>query len=166
MLNRLLQFSETIGAVALFATMAVIFASVIARYFFQFIIPDAFDFSRMLLGIVIFWGIAAAVAHRSLITADFVYQAVGRTGRRVLDTIGSLVALAVIALLTWRVTLAVQDAFRNGIRTQDIGVPLWGFYGLMALAMLAALVFIGRWVWLSLSGVLPEPAADDTGEAG
>lgn len=164
MLKSLTKVSELIGAIALFAVMMVVFSSVIARYFFAYIIPDAFDFSRMLLGVVIFWGIAAAVSHRALITADFLYQALGAGGRRLLDIVGMVVSLLVFLLLAWRVGLAVQDAFGNGIRTQDIGVPLWGFYALMAVAMLASLVFLVRWTFLALVTGLPETHPED--EAG
>ena len=38
---------------------ADIFISVLLRYFFAIQIPDAYDFGRLLLGILIFWGIAA-----------------------------------------------------------------------------------------------------------
>ena len=36
-----------------------IFLSVLLRNLFNYAIPDSFDFGRLLLGILIFWGIAA-----------------------------------------------------------------------------------------------------------
>ncbi|MBV7392646.1 TRAP transporter small permease [Mameliella sediminis] len=155
-MQRLQDISETIGAVALFIVMAVIFCSVIARQVFGFIIPDAFDLSRMFLGVLVTWGIAGAVAWRSLITADFLYQALGQTGRRILDLAGSACTLVILALLSWRMVLTVIDAQGNGIRTQDTGIPLWYFYAACALALLVAAGFALRNTWLALVG---EPKA-------
>lgn len=155
-MRQLRDISELIGAIALFVVMALIFSAVIARQIFGVIIPDAFDFSRMFLGVLVFWGIASAVAWRSLITADFLYQALGPAGRRVLDLLGSLTTFAILSLLCWRLWLAVVDAYGNGIRTQDIGVPLWPFYGAAALAFFAALIFAARNAYLALTGHLED----------
>lgn len=145
------EASELIGSVALFVVMAVIFSSVIARQIFGFVIPDAFDFSRMFLGILVFWGIAGAVACQSLITADFLHQALGPRGQRILTAIGSLTTFVVLAILAWRLSLSVLDAYGNGIRTQDVGVPLWYFYGPATLAFLAALLFALRNIVLAFT---------------
>ena len=155
-MRRLQEISELIGAIALFIVMALIFLAVIARQVFGVIIPDAFDFSRMFLGILVFWGIAGAVAWRSLITADFLYQALGRNGRRILDVTGSLLTFVVLAILCWRLWLSVVDAYGNGIRTQDIGVPLWYFYSAAALALFSALLFSARNCYLALIGRLED----------
>ncbi len=151
-MRRLRDIAELIGSVALFVVMTVIFCAVIARQAFGIIIPDAFDFSRMFLGILVFWGIAGAVAWRSLITADFLYQALGDRGRRMLDLAGSVATFAVLALLCWRLWVQVVDAYGNGIRTQDIGVPLWYFYAAASAAFFVALLFAARNAWLALSG--------------
>lgn len=45
-------------------------------------IPDAYDFGRMLLGILIFWGIAATSYRGGHITVDALWGAVGPRAKR------------------------------------------------------------------------------------
>jgi len=60
--NRMDRFIDGIELLAAFfvgIVAADIFTSVLLRYFFSVQIPDSYDFGRLLLGILIFWGIAA-----------------------------------------------------------------------------------------------------------
>ena len=52
-------------------------SSVLLRYLFTCSIPDAYDFGRLLLGILIFWGIAATSYRGGHITVDLVWANVG-----------------------------------------------------------------------------------------
>lgn len=160
-MRRLQDISELIGALALFAVMCIVFASVISRQVFGFIIPDAYDLSRMLLGILIFWGIAGAVAWKALITADFLYFALGRRGRLILDLVAAVVTFGVMALLTWRVWVTVIDAYGNGIRTQDVGIPLWYFYAVAGAAMPVAVLFVLRNALATLRGKDDDTESDE-----
>src|SRR3984957_14231096 len=58
-MNWLIDFIELVAAAFIGIVAADIFISVMLRYFFSVQIPDAYDFGRLLLGILIFWGIAA-----------------------------------------------------------------------------------------------------------
>ena len=58
------RFIDGIELIAAFFAGIVaidIFVSVLLRYFFAVQIPDSYDFGRLLLGILIFWGIAAKI---------------------------------------------------------------------------------------------------------
>ena len=59
---------------------ADIFISVLLRNFFATSIPDSYDFGRLLLGILIFWGIAATSYRGAHITVDLVWSAAARDG--------------------------------------------------------------------------------------
>ena len=50
-----------------------VFVSVLLRYFFGITIPDAYDFGQLLLGILIFWGIAATSYRGTHITVDLIW---------------------------------------------------------------------------------------------
>jgi len=50
---------EWIAAIFVGLVVALTFVGVMLRYFFAASIPDGYDLGRMLLGILIFWGIAA-----------------------------------------------------------------------------------------------------------
>ena len=76
-MDRIIDTIEAIAAIFVGLVAADIFLSVLLRRFFSVQIPDSYDFGRMLLGILIFWGIAATSYRGGHITVDLVW-AVGR----------------------------------------------------------------------------------------
>src|SRR3981189_2199629 len=80
---------------------ADIFISVLLRRFFSVQIPDAYDFGRLLLGILIFWGIAATSYRGTHITVDLLYANVGRRAQRFIDVFATLVLLFVVTVQTY-----------------------------------------------------------------
>lgn len=136
----LTRLSELAGAAALMTVVVIIFAAVFARYVFNYALPDSYDLSRLILGILIFWGIAAAALHGTMITADFLYEYLGGTARRVLDVVAGIVTACVLALLAWRFLAGTADIRRAGNITQDLGLPVWVFYSVAAPALIVATV--------------------------
>ena len=59
-LDRIVNAIEVTAACFLAAVAALTFVSVILRYLFTWAIPDTYDISRLLLAILIFWGMAGA----------------------------------------------------------------------------------------------------------
>ena len=76
-MDRFIDGIELIAAFFVGIVAADIFISVLLRYFFSIQIPDAYDFGRLLLGILIFWGIAATSYRGTHITVDLVWANVG-----------------------------------------------------------------------------------------
>lgn len=151
MLEVLGRLSKWIGATALFVVMAIIFVSVIARYVFGYVIPDSYDLPRMFLGILIFWGIALAVAEGTMIKVDFLYEHLSKGGRHLLDIISAAVVFGVISLIGWRAGSAVVDAFGNGVSTSDMRLKLWPFYAVAAAAMAACVVLSAGLLWKTVT---------------
>src|SRR6202050_1341506 len=88
------RFIDAIELVAAFFAGLValdIFTSVLLRYFFSVQIPDSYDFGRLLLGILIFWGIAATSYRGNHITAGLVYGNLGERAPRGVDVFATLV---------------------------------------------------------------------------
>ena len=97
--NRMDRFIDGIELLAAFfvgIVAADIFVSVLLRYFFSVQIPDSYDFGRLLLGILIFWGIAATSYRGTHITVDLVYANVGPKFQRFIDVFATLVLLFVV----------------------------------------------------------------------
>src|ERR1700758_2376620 len=92
---------ELIAAFFVGIVAADIFISVLLRYFFSVQIPDAYDFGRLLLGILIFWGIAAPSYRGTPITVDLLYANVGPKLQRFIDVFATLVLLFVVSVQTW-----------------------------------------------------------------
>ena len=76
-MDRFIDGIELIAACFVGIVAADIFISVLLRYFFAVSIPDSYDFGKLLLGILIFWGIAATSYRGTHITVDLVWAAVG-----------------------------------------------------------------------------------------
>ena len=133
----LVMISGAIGATALFAVMTLVFAAVVLRYF-GIVIPDSYDLSRMLLGILIFWGIALAVAENSMIKIDALFLAAGPRGKQLIRAFAAVLTAIVLTLVAWRAGVAVVDAFESKISTSDTRIRLWPFYATASAALILA----------------------------
>ncbi len=130
----LTSVSGVIGATALFAVMVLVFSAVILRYF-GIIVPDSYDLSRMLLGILIFWGIALAVAEDSMIKVDALHSIAGPRVRWLIGAFAAIVTAIVLGLLAWRAGVAVADAFDSKVSTNDMRLRLWPYYAVASVAL-------------------------------
>ena len=71
-MDRVIDTIEWLAAIFVGLVALDIFVSVLLRKFFNTSIPDSYDFGRMLLGILIFWGIAATSYRGAHITVDLI----------------------------------------------------------------------------------------------
>src|ERR1700745_4543228 len=99
-MSRCIETSECLAAAFVGIVALDIFISVLLRYFFAVSIPDSYDFGKLLLGILIFWGIAATSYRGTHITVDLVWSAVGPRGKRLIDVFATLVLLFVVSVQT------------------------------------------------------------------
>jgi TRAP-type C4-dicarboxylate transport system permease small subunit len=124
------RFIDTIEwlAAAFVGIVAVdIFVSVLLRYFFAVSIPDSYDFGKLLLGILIFWGIAATSYRGGHITVDLVWSVVGPRGKRMIDIFATLVLLFVVAVQTAMLFDKVRLTYQDNVQTYDLNIPTWPF---------------------------------------
>ncbi len=104
-----------------------IFVSVMLRYFFSMQIPDSYDFGRLLLGILIFWGIAATSYRGNHITVDLLYANVGDRAKRVIDVFATSVLLFVVTVQTYTLFDKVRGTYprqRAHLRPAAAGVAV------------------------------------------
>jgi hypothetical protein len=101
LMDRFINGIELIAAFFVGIVAADIFISVLLRYFFSIQIPDAYDFGRLLLGILIFWGIAATSYRGTHITVDLVWANSSPRWQRVIDIFATLVLLFVVTVQTY-----------------------------------------------------------------
>jgi len=119
-----------------------IFVSVMLRYFFGVQIPDAYDFGRLLLGILIFWGIAATSYRGSHITVDLVYANVGPRLQRAIDVFATLVLLFVVTVQTYTLYDKVWTTRADHVLTFDLRLPTWPFFLVAWLGDVSAVLLI------------------------
>jgi TRAP-type C4-dicarboxylate transport system permease small subunit len=133
---------ELIAAFFIGLVAVDIFISVMLRYFFSYQIPDAYDFGRLLLGIVIFWGIAATSYRGNHITVDLVYANVGERLRRAIDVFATLVLLFVVTVQTYTLFDKVRGTYADHVLTFDLRLPVWPFFLVAWLGDVSAVLLI------------------------
>src|SRR5436305_11164401 len=133
---------ELIAAFFVGMVAADIFISVLLRYFFSVQIPDSYDFGRLLLGILIFWGIAATSYRGTHITVDLVYANVGPKLQRFIDVFATLVLLFVVSFQTWTLFDKVLSTRADNVLTFDLRLPTWPFFLAAWLAAVSAVLLI------------------------
>ena len=139
---------EYCAALVLMFITALTFASVFTRYLFVSPIPDAFDISRLMMGIMIAWGIATCGYRDDHIQMDAVWSLLGPRGRRVLDLFATSVSLFFMALFTWTLGRRVLIIHETGEKTFDVGLPLWPFYVVAWIGIALAAVLLVARVWM------------------
>ena len=129
--NAMDRFIDGIELVAAFFAGIValdIFVSVLLRYFFAVQIPDSYDFGRLLLGILIFWGIAATSYRGTHITVDLLWANVGARMQRFIDVFATLVLLFVVTVQTYTLFDKVVSTYAENVSTFDLRLPVWPFF--------------------------------------
>jgi TRAP-type C4-dicarboxylate transport system permease small subunit len=155
---------ERVGGVVLGGVAALTFASVILRYVANAPIPDSFDFSRLLIGIVILWGLASASFYGEHIQFDLIWNLTGKGGKRIIDLCATTITLAAIAVMTWMLGVTVYDSYVHHGTTSGLAIVLWPFYFAAWLgAAFATLFLIARILRLSLfRGDFRAPVSGET----
>jgi len=124
-----------------------IFVSVLLRYFFAVSIPDSYDFGKQLLGILIFWGIAATSYRGTHITVDLVWSAVGPRAKRCIDIFATLVLLFVVTVQTIMLFDKVRLTRLDHVETYDLNIPVWPFALVAWLGDVSAVLLIAIRTW-------------------
>ena len=147
LMDRFIDTIELIAAIFVGIVAADTFLIVVLRYFFSIGIPDSYDFGQLLLGILIFWGIAATSYRGTHITVDLLYANVPPRWQRVMDVFATLVLLFVVSVQTYTLfdkVVATRDA---NLQTFDLRLPVWPFFALAWIGDVAAVLLIAVRTW-------------------
>ena len=145
--DRLINSIEWLAAIFVGIVALNIFVAVVLRKFFSTSIPDAYDFGRMLLGILIFWGIAATSYRGGHITVDLVWTAANKRWRRWIDIFATLVLLVVVTVQTATLFDKVRGTYVDHVLTYDMNIPTWPFYAIAWIGDVSAVVLIAIRTW-------------------
>jgi TRAP-type C4-dicarboxylate transport system permease small subunit len=141
-MDRFIDSIEWIAAIFVGVVAADVFISILLRYFFSIQIPDSYDFGQLLLGILIFWGIAATSYRGTHITVDLLYANVSPLWQRVMDVFATLVLLFVVSVQTWTLFDKVATTRMDNVQTFDLRLPVWPFFAVAWIGDVAAVVLI------------------------
>jgi TRAP-type C4-dicarboxylate transport system permease small subunit len=141
-MDRVIDGIELVAAVFVGIVAADIFISVLLRYFFAWSIPDSYDFGRLLLGILIFWGIAATSYRGGHITVDLVWAAASPRWQRYIDIFATLVLLFVVTVQTITLFDKVRSTWADNVLTYDLNLPTWPFFAVAWAGDVSAVLLI------------------------
>ena len=147
LLDRAIRSLTVFAALLLLGVTLLVFVSVVLRALFNAPIPDTNDLGRLIMGVALMNGIALASYYGQQITMDTVWLAVGARAKRIIDVVATAVTFAAILALTWIMFGRVDSVIASEEVTFDLALPLWFFYGLVALSACAAtlLSFLRLW---------------------
>lgn len=146
-MDRVIDTIEWTAAIFVGLVALNIFVAVILRKFFDTSIPDAYDFGSLLLGILIFWGIAATSYRGTHITVDLLWSAGSKRTKRYIDIFATLVLLFVVIVQTYTLFDKVLLTYRDHVLTYDLHLPVWPFFAVAWLGDIAAVLLIAIRTW-------------------
>jgi TRAP-type C4-dicarboxylate transport system permease small subunit len=141
-MDRFIDTIEWIAAGFVGIVAADVFISVLLRNVFSYSIPDAFDFGRLLLGILIFWGIAATSYRGGHITVDLLWANASPRYQRVIDVFATLVLLFVVTVQTYTLFDKVRGTYYDNVLTFDLRLPTWPFFAVAWAGDISAVLLI------------------------
>ena len=141
-MDRIIDAIEWCAATFVGIVAANIFLAVVLRKFFAWQIPDSYDIGKMLLGTLIFWGIAATSYRGGHITVDLVWSAANARWKRAIDVFATIVLLFVVAVQTIMLFDKVRATYVDHVLTYDLNIPTWPFFAVAWLGDVSAVVLI------------------------
>ena len=141
-MDRFIDTIEWIAAGFVGIVAANIFLAVVLRNVFSYSIPDAFDFGRLMLGILIFWGIAATSYRGTHFTVDLIWANVGPKYQRIIDIFATLVLLFVVTVQTYTLFDKVHGTYNDNVLTFDLRLPTWPFFAVAWAGDVSAVLLI------------------------
>ena len=161
--DRIIDVIEWLAATFVGLVAADIFIAVLLRKFFATSIPDSYDFGRQLLGILIFWGIAATSYRGGHITVDLVWSNAGPRLRRFIDVFATLVLLFVVIVQTTMLFDKVHSTYLDNVLTFDLNLPTWPLAALAWAGDVSAVLLIAIRAWRLVFN--PQSLHDEGAEA-
>jgi len=142
LIERLIDYTEKAAGIFLAAITVLIFSSITLRGTLGFTIPEWYDLSRLMLGVCIFWGIAATSYRNDHIKVDIFWEWLGPRGRRWLDVFATLVLLGSLAVFSWMLMQKVGSGYRSGEQTFDLRIRIWPFHFVAACGIFFATLLV------------------------
>jgi len=150
--DRLVAAVEGVAAALLALVTALTFLGVVLRYVFRTSIPDGFDVGRMLMGAIIFWGIALAGYRGDHIAVDLAWSSAPMRWKRLIDLFAGTVTLVAMTAFFWMFGDKVLQTLAANLRTYDLRLPVWPFYALCWAGLASAVVLLILRLWRIATG--------------
>lgn len=131
--ERAMAAMTALSGVALVIMLVATFSGVLLRYVFGSPLLGVNEIVQLVSVALVMLAMAPA-AHREMhIRVDVFDNAIGRYGRFFGDVLTCAASMYVLAILTLKAWDKLGDAIEFGDATNMLSIPLWPFYGLIAL---------------------------------
>lgn len=146
---------DMVPAFLLICMVLLTVVSVLSRFAINNPLPDDYELTRLLLGVVVCWGVAGAFRNESHIYLDVFWGRLSDRMKNVIGRIGALLSFLIMSGYCAALFIKVQDTMRTHLQTLDFGIPIWGFQAAAWLGILAAVLVLLKQV---VSPTRQEPA--------
>ena len=158
MMPRLLKFFDTVSLIATFALLMIVAFNIIARQIhdlshasISFMLPGAIELSRYALLIIVFMALPRA-SSRGMVRVDVISNLFPNAFRHFLEALWLSLMAGFTTVLAWLFINKAWLMFNRGDATQDLLMPLFIFYLLVAIASIATtLTCLGSIITKSLN---------------
>lgn len=137
---------QIVAGIALFGMIGATIADILCRHFLGFSVGGVVEGVEFLFVWLVFLGFAIAFFTGAHVCVDIIDMALSPRARRALQFVNSLVAIAVLGVLTWLSWGELLDKYDWGDRTIDLKIPLTWYWGAVvlgfALSVLAVVVSV------------------------
>ena len=138
-----------VAALFLAAMMVLTVADVLLRTFFGYPVRGMLELIELGLACTVFLGLPAVFLRGGHLVVDVIDQIAPPSVARLLDFVGALVSLGVLAVMAWQMVPVARAMYEFGDVTSDLSIPKIYYWipvlaGVIASAV-AALVLIVRW---------------------
>lgn len=147
LVDQIIVLIERVAGLTLGLVTLLIVASAIGRYIFASPVPDAFDLSRLALGVSISWGLASLGYHGTHIKVDLLAHSLPRKWAKLMNAFAWSVLLIFSILLAWKIGERTLSAYTGGDATMELRLPHWPFFLSIWLGIVASVFTVAVRLW-------------------
>ena len=120
------------GAAALAVMMFLTFFNVSGRKLLNSPIVGAVEMTELLMGLIVFFGIAYTTHSRSHVTVDIITSHLPGRTREVLALVAQIFSAVFVVFVSWRLWVVANETVSDNLRTQVWELPVYPVAYLMA----------------------------------
>jgi TRAP-type C4-dicarboxylate transport system permease small subunit len=140
LLSKATKVLEWAIALSLLSLIVLTFVDVVGRYLFNSPVPGAFEYVRILMGIVVFGAMPLASARNAHLRAGMLDHFIPERVNAVREPFVQLVSASILGLILWRLAVEAQSKWQSKEVFSGLTIPLWMPITYMAVLSLIALV--------------------------
>ncbi len=159
---KLLYKVENFVAIVFFLFgIAISLYSVFSRYVLGQSQSWTTEIYTMMLVWAIFVGFATALRDDKHVSIEILYDRMGPKMKKVSDIVTLIVGTAFSSFLVWTGMNMVMTAYEQGIKTIDVGIPIWINYLIMPIAGILLFIHFVAKIYYSFKGITPETGYEE-----